>query len=607
MRQFQSVAELCLERNRLARLSKRPQLLHNGGMSSVSSQSSVVSSKSRVNVADRLTGVAQSYPEAIAVATPGSGDVAGKNSYKTCTFAELDRDATALASGLVAMGVQPGTRLALMVRPGCEFVKLVFALLRSGATTVLIDPGMGRKHLINCLAAVEPEGFVAISPAQAVRTILRRRFPKAKYNVTVGRRWFWGGLTYKQLLQLGQRSSVELPDTHAEDAAAIIYTSGSTGPPKGVLYTHQMFDTQASEIADHYCILPGGFDLACFPLFGLFNSAMGVTTVFPNMDFSRPASADPNQLLAAASDWQVTQAFASPAVWNKLSLHCQQTGEMIPTLRKVFSCGAPVPAKVLQRTLACVAAGAEMHTPYGATESLPIASIEAAEVLSDTADKTDAGAGVCVGRKFDTVSWRVIRITDDPIATLDETEELPTGEIGELIACGPQVSPQYLAAPTTQPHPSASDHNALAKIDDGNQIWHRLGDVGYFDEHGRFWYCGRKAHRVETKEGTLFTIPVESIFNTHPKIRRSALVGVGGPGEKQPILWYEPIDGLQRGDDSLVLEKLSEIGARHALTKNINRFISIEKLPVDVRHNSKINRELLAEWAAQQLREDLKS
>ena len=554
-----------------------------------------------INVADRLTTMAAQQPDAVAVAAPGRSDVAGQNSYATCTFSELDRDATALACGFAAMGVQPGTRLALLVRPGCEFVKLVFALLRSGATTVLIDPGMGRKHLVNCLAAVEPEGFVAISPAQAVRTVLRRRFPQAKLNVTVGRRWFWGGKTYKQLLQLGkqlgQKATATLPTTRADDPAAIIYTSGSTGPPKGVLYTHEMFDTQVAEIAEHYDIQPGGFDLACFPLFGLFNSAMGVTTVFPDMDFSRPASADPTKLLAAANDWQVTQAFASPAVWSKLSQYCEKHGEQIPTLRKVFSCGAPVPAKVLRRTLACVSANAEMHTPYGATESLPIATIEAAEVLDETSQQTDAGAGVCVGRKFDTVDWRVIRITDAPIASIDECEELPTGEIGELIVRGPQVSPKYLVTRDSQ----LATRNSLAKIPDSNTLWHRMGDVGYFDEQQRFWYCGRKAHRVETVEGTLYTIPIEAVANTVAGVGRSALVGVGVAGNQVPVLIVEPETLPNMPHYSEWDEALGKLMSERPEFQNIRTLLSHPGLPVDVRHNAKINREQLAAWAAGQL------
>ena len=175
----------------------------------------LASPPTRTNVADRLTAVAARMPDAVAIATPGQGDVAGKHAYATCTFGELEADALALARGLVDLGVRPGQRLVLLVKPGIEFVKLVFALLRTGAVTVLVDPGMGRKHLVNCLAAAEPDGFIAISPAQAVRTVLRRRFPDAKLNVTVGRRWFWGGVTYRQLLARGRHSHADLPETNA--------------------------------------------------------------------------------------------------------------------------------------------------------------------------------------------------------------------------------------------------------------------------------------------------------------------------------------------------------------------------------------------------------
>jgi len=584
----------------------------------------LASSPTRTNVADRLTAIAARMPDAVAVATLGHGDVAGKRTYTTCTFGELEADSLALARGLLDLGVRPGQRLVLLVKPGIEFVKLVFALLRTVAVTVLVDPGMGRKHLVNCLAAAEPDGFVAISPAQAVRTVLRRRFPNARLNVTVGRRWFWGGATYRQLLERGHRSQTTLPQTHATDAAAIIFTSGSTGPPKGVLYTHQMFDTQSSEIERQYGIAPGGADLACFALFGLFNSAMGVTTVFPRMDFSRPASADPRELLAAANDWQASQAFASPAVWDRLSRHCEMTGERIPTLRSVFSCGAPVPAAVLKQTLAMVHPEARIHTPYGATESLPVATIEAAEVLSETAERTRTGAGVCVGRKFDTIDWRVIRISDEPISSIGDAEELPTGEIGELIVRGPQVSPEYVIAlqPLALPggrgasssdvasngakddpraEPGARKHNAANKIVDDEAVWHRIGDVGYFDDRGRFWYCGRKSHRVETTAGTLYTECCEAVFNELPGVKRTALVGVGPRGRQTPAIMFEPADDSV--DQVELAKQLREVALRFDQTRRIDQFLPHSPFPVDVRHNSKINREQLAAVAAQALAE----
>ena len=563
----------------------------------------VVSPKSatrdRLNVADRLAVFAAERPGAIAIACPRHAQGGSREAYSTITFAGLDADATQLARGLVAWGVKPGTRLALLVRPGIEFVTLVFALLRAGVVIVLVDPGMGRKNLIRCLSEAEPEGFVAVSAAQAVRSLLRQKFTRAKLNVTVGRRWFWGGLTLNKLRAMGATGSAsDLPKlapteqaayTEADDPAAIIFTSGSTGPPKGVLYTHRMFDTQTAEIQAAYGIQPGGVDLACFPLFALFNSAMGVTTVFPQMNFSRPASADPRKLLTAANDWQVTQAFASPAVWRVLGEHCAKSGERIASLRQVFSCGAPVGADVLRQTLAFVADGAKMHTPYGATECLPVATIEAAEVQSETAAKTNQGAGVCVGRPFETIEWRLIRITDKPISSISNAEELPAGEIGELIVRGPQASPEYVTRAET---------NAEAKIADGEDFWHRMGDVGYLDEQGRFWYCGRKSQRVETAKGTLFTECVEAIVNTHPAVWRSALVGVGPRHEQRPVLVVERQQGWIGGD---VTKELARTCQSHPITEPLHRVLVYPRLPVDVRHNAKINREKLAEWAAKQI------
>jgi acyl-CoA synthetase (AMP-forming)/AMP-acid ligase II len=371
-----------------------------------------------------------------------------------------------------------------------------------------------------------------------------------------------------------------------------------------------MFNTQVAEIQSMYGIGPGGVDMACFPLFALFNSAMGVATVFPDMNFSRPASADPRKLLAAANDWQVTQAFASPAVWRVISDYCEKSGERISSLRKAFSCGAPVPAAVVRKTLACVAPEANMHTPYGATECLPVATSDAAEILGETAAQTAGGAGVCVGRKFESIEWRVIRISDEPIATIADAEELPPGEIGELIVRGPQASPQYV---------TQTECNALAKIAEQragaspppceepavgdrppSAFWHRMGDVGYVDDSGRFWYCGRKSHRVETTNGPLYTECVEAIFNTHPGVRRTALVGIGPRGRQSPVIIIEHEGSAVSAN---FIPELKQRALEHPLTREIEHFLLHSRLPVDVRHNAKINREALAAWAARQLPE----
>jgi olefin beta-lactone synthetase len=547
-----------------------------------------------VNVARRLTQMAARMPDALAVVVPRGRDPSGKRQYDTCTFRQLEEETNRLAGGLRALGVQPQSRIALLVPPSMEFIALVFALFKAGAVIVLIDPGMGRRNLVRCLADAEPEGFVAVPIVHAVRTLLRRKFPRARFHVTLGRRMFWGGLTLDGLRARGSAEPI-CCDTAALDPAAVIFTTGSTGPPKGVEYCHGNFDRQVTELGDYYAIQPGEIDLPGFPLFGLFNAALGVTTVIPDMDPSRPARVDPRKLVEAIHDWRVTQAFGSPAIWNCLGQYCEANNVALPSLRRVISAGAPVPPHVLARMKACIAPDGEVHTPYGATEALPVASITASEVLAETRHRWATGGGTCVGSRFPAIEWKIIQIVDGPLATLDDAVELPAGQIGELIVAGPVVTSRYV---------TRSEANALAKIEDARRVWHRMGDVGYLDDRGRFWFCGRLAHRVQTPTGTMFTIPCEAVFNQHPAVYRSALVGIGSPGNARPAIVVEPWPGKMPNRGAARRALLAELADRaraNSLTAGITDFLLRRSMPVDIRHNAKIFREKLAAWAARKL------
>jgi acyl-CoA synthetase (AMP-forming)/AMP-acid ligase II len=552
----------------------------------------------QVNIAERLRESARLYPHQKAVVFPAGRDSSGRVTYTHLTFAQLDEESDRLAKGLINFGVQPGHRLVLMVRPSLEFIALTFALFKTGAVAVLIDPGMGRSNIFDCLETVEPDGFVAIPIVQAVRAVNRRKFASARLNVTVGgRRWFWGGTTYEELVATS-REGFESARTKATDPAAIIFTSGSTGPPKGVAYEHGMFDAQVELLRDFYEIKPGEVDLPGFPLFALFNSAMGVTTVIPDMDPTKPAQVDPLLILEAIRDQGVTQAFGSPAIWNRIGRHCEATGEKLGSLKRVLSAGAPVPIHVLDRMLKSFEHDdANIHTPYGATESLPVASISGREVLSETAEQSRQGAGTCVGRLFPRVRVRIIEITDGPIEHVNETRELPRGEIGEILVQAPSTTREYFRRP---------DATSLAKIaDDDGKFWHRMGDVGWFGDDDRLWFCGRKGHIVEAASGRMFTIPCEAIFNEHPQVFRSALVGVGEVSAKKPVIIVEPESGEfpeSATAEQKLRDELLALGQASPLTDSIETVLFHRSLPVDIRHNVKIFREKLAPWAEEQLR-----
>lgn len=549
------------------------------------------------NIADRLADSAREWPERPCVITPN---------LRQRTFAELDREVDQLVGGLQARGLMPGQRIVLMVRPGIEFMALTFALFRAGAIVVLIDPGMGRMNIFRCLEEVEPEGFVAIPVVQLIRWWKGRAkvFRNARLNVTVGWRFPGLGPTYGDVLRIGGSRAPERIAVAGSDPAAVIFTSGSTGPPKGVLYEHGMFGAQVDLIQRMYGIEPGEVDLPGFPLFGLFNAAMGVTTVVPDMNPTKPALVDPVKIIAAIERHGVTQAFGSPAFWNRVGRYCEQHDLKLPTLHRALSAGGPVPTHVLRR-MSCVLTreGADLLTPYGATESLPAASIGAHEVLTSTAEKTNAGAGTCVGRPFPEIEIRIIPMTDGPIASIADVTDLPRGEIGEIILRGRSVTREYYRRP---------EATALAKIADPRpfpgdvrpSVWHRIGDVGYLDDDGLLWFCGRKADIVHTAAGRMFSVCCEAIFECHPHVYRAALVGIGPANNERPVIIIEPEVGqfpATAEDEAAFRSELFELGRSSSLTAPIREVLFHRSLPVDTRHNVKIQREALKIWAAKHL------
>ena len=540
------------------------------------------------NIAASLSERAAATPDKAAVVSV-TGRSAGKPVYEQLTFAELDDRAGRYAAGLHRVGIRKGVRTVLMVTPGLDFFALVFALYRVGATLVLIDPGIDKKALASCLKEVEPEAFIGVPMAHVARLIFRSALKTVQINVTVGRRWFWGGHRLRDLLDAEPRPC---EPTASDDVAAVLFTSGSTGVPKGAVYTHGIFAGQVRMLQDLYGFDSDEVDLSTFPLFALFLAALGVTSVIPDMDARKPAAADPRKLIEAITDHGCTNMFGSPALLDTLSQHGATHGTTLPTLRRVLSAGAPVRHDILLRMKAMLNEGVQIFTPYGATEALPVANIGSDEVLSDTHALTAAGQGVCVGRPVAEMTVRVIQITDDPIELWSDTLLAPPGVVGEITVRGPVVTPAYYGR---------REQTALAKIDEGGAVVHRMGDVGRFDAEGRLWMCGRKSHRLETAAGPLFTIVVEMVFNQDPDVWRTALVGLGARGAQDPVLLVETRPGAQV-DTAVLLARLEALGAQHEATAAVTRIALYPgSFPVDIRHNAKINREILTGWANERL------
>ena len=540
-----------------------------------------------LNIAALLDRMAEEIPESPAIIVP--------RQKRRIQFMELKKESDRLASGMMEAGITKGDRVLLLVPFSIEFIALTFACFKTGAIPVLIDPGLGRKNMLQCIDQAQPRGMIAIPLAHAAAKIFSKPFRSVEITITVGHRWFWGGKTLNRIRKMGDSDRPPV-DIMENDSAAILFTSGSTGPSKGVLYTHGMFAQQIKILRTSFGIRKGEIDLPTFPLFGLFSTCLGMTCVLPDMDFTRPANVNPEKIIKPINEFSITNSFGSPALWNTVSRHCLDRKIHLPSLKRILMAGAPVQASLIQRFDEIIEDNAKIHTPYGATEALPVSSIERKTILSETGEKAERGLGICVGHPVTGLQLKIIKITDDPILFWREDLEQPPFEVGEIAVQGPWVTREYFN-PRDR---GRSQFNELAKISDGDGFWHRMGDLGWMDEQGRLWFCGRKNQRVITAKNTLYTIPCEAIFNAHPGVRRSALVGVGEKGMQEAVIVVEPEDPRQTKsaeDKDAFIRELVSLGKGYPHTEDIKFFLFHPDFPVDIRHNAKIFREQLARWA----------
>jgi acyl-CoA synthetase (AMP-forming)/AMP-acid ligase II len=460
----------------------------------------------------------------------------------------------------------------------------MFGLLKLGAVPVAIDPGMGWSAFLDCVRRSRPTALVGIRTASLLSRLPFTAFRSLRHRVTVG-----GGAWHEALATTSQPVR-PIAHAHTDTLAAILFTSGSTGAPKGVCYTHGMFDAQIELVRTTYAIRPGETDMAMLPLFALFNPALGTTTVTPLLDPSKPLAADPAPLVAALIAEKVTSSFGSPAIWGKVADHCETSGLKLPDLRRLLIAGAPVSGELLAK-LRVVAPNCVTHTPYGATECLPVTTITADELLGGARQLSLRGQGTCVGRPVSGVEIRVIRETDGPIVTLAEAQACAPGEIGEIIATGPSVTREYDGLP---------EATRLAKIADGDRVWHRMGDLGTLDAEGRLFFFGRRVEKVRTSEGELPTESLEPAFRQHPQVFRCALIGLGTAPHQTPALVVEPrADYFPESETARAsfIAELRDLARINPQANRVKKIVFQRALPVDVRHNAKIHRlQLAKEW-----------
>lgn len=558
------------------------------------------------NITRWLNDAATRHPDTPAVQDPARRESGRRLGFLGAglTFHQLDEVSDEIALGLRAIGIATRTRAVLMVGPGVELFALVFGVLKAGIVPVLIDPGIGLGNLKQCCREAEPEVFIGIPKAVAAGLVFGWGRETVRRRIVVGDGLLGRSLPAISLDAVGRLGrearehglpgAGDLEPLSPDEPAAILFTSGSTGSPKGAVYTHRILDAQVAMIREMFGIAPGEVDLCTFPLFALFAPALGMSAIVPQMDPTRPARARSERIDGAINAFGVTNLFGSPALLRQLVRGEENQPGRLASLRRVVSAGAPVPARTIERMAGRLEPPAQVHTVYGATEALPVASIGSDEILGETRHATDRGLGVCVGRPVEGIQVSIIRIDDGPIPEWSDDWLVPSGTVGEIVVCGPVVTREYFHRP---------EATRLAKILDRHRqvVMHRMGDLGYLDDRGRIWFCGRKAHRVILADETLFTVPCESIFNTNPDVYRSALVGVDSAGARIPVICIEPVRRLTRREQDRLRDELLERAARFPHTRRIRTVLFHPSFPVDIRHNSKIFREKLADWAGRRV------
>ncbi|MBT3222205.1 MAG: AMP-binding protein [Proteobacteria bacterium] len=537
------------------------------------------------NIASTMEAQAHLRPFQRAVVFPHGRDSLGRIAWTHLTCSDLNRLTDEFARGFDDLDMRD-ERVFLLLGPSLEWLPVVFALFKVGAVPILTDTNLSRSATLSCLERTTPRVLIAPPLVHAWRRLYSRSFKSVEIPVTIGdNTWFWGGSTLQQCRVVGDEPFPTMVTT-PEDEAAIVFTSGTTGPPKAVSCTHGFFDQSMRQLQQMYGIQPGEIELASMPLFALLAIAMGMTVVLPGSDLSQPNQTEVGKIVEVIQTQGCSSSFGGPTLWSRIGRWCHEREVHLNSLRRIVITGARVPIAMHKVFRGVLGPGRQIHTLYGNTECLAISSIGSEEALGETALVTNRSVETCLGHPLPLIKVGVIKIVEGEIECWSDELLLSTGEIGEIVLeDSPMIAP-YLG------------ETRSTSIPDGESAFHRTGDLGYLDGEHRLWFCGRKSNLVVTKNGErLFPVPCEAIFDAHPDVRRTALVGVDG----EPRLVVELQPPIRRDRDDIAAELLA-LGQANPLTIEVKQIHFHPKLPLDVHHRAKIHRLELAAWAKKQSR-----
>lgn len=542
------------------------------------------------NIAGALRRQAERRGGATAIHCPGSRHVGAKKS-SSYTYLEFNELTNAYARGLEDLGLRHGDRAILMAEPGLQFTVLFLALARVGAVPVLTSPGMPPNVLGKCINEIEPRAFIGSPGSNLQRKMKGWGKPGCEITVSTGRSIPAVATGMKALYKLGMNDTREVfYNSRPDDIAAISFTAGLSGDPKPVVYHHSHFSAQTEVMQQVFDIEKAETSLSTNPLFTVFDPAFGTVSVIIGVDNNQPGPADARRLIQAVDDYRVSNIFLSPAMLVTLSHYVKQEKIKLPLVRRLITFGASPRLETIARLENALHDEARIHAPYGNTECFPVSDVTNHDVDRTLEEMMEDGEGVCVGKPVKGTEVRIIAPSDNPYKNMNNAPLLPPGMVGEIVVRGPQCTTDYW---------QQDDQAAHSRIpDESGQPWLRMGDIGSIDDSGRLWYCGRMSQRIDTGQECLYPDQAEALFNQHPDVRHTALVGVGPPGKQLPVLCAELRHKLRPADNERVHFDLLQLAQVCGLTRSVRTVLFHPGFPTDPLNSAAIPRAALSEWAA---------
>lgn len=529
-------------------------------------------------------GISERAADPTTSGTPAVTELGPSGVTATLTFAELDARVMHVAAGLAAVGVRRGERIALLVPPGTDLTAALYGIWRAGIIAVVVDAGLGIRGMRVALRSAGPAYVIGSAKGLAAARLMGTGAQMlsvgpvpASARRALGVRW-----SLEEIEALGADAAP--PDAPgAGDPAVIAFTSGATGPAKGVLYLHGQLQAQREQLASLYSITASDRLVAAFGPFALFGAALGIPSAVPDMNLTAPRTLTARAMGDAAAAVDATMVFASPAALANVVATADAVDPAgraaLSRVRLLLSTGAPVPAETLHAMRRLLPA-AEAHAPYGMTEVLPVADIDLTGL-----DDAGLGNGVCVGRPVPGVEVELAPLDSDGVPGDPWTTDPEV--TGEVCVRAAHIKARYdrlwVTDRAATPAPG----------------WHRTGDVGHFDVDGRLWIEGRLVHVIVTAQGPVTPVGIERRVEAVPGVRRAAVVGVGPRGAAQVVVVVEHADVHRSGLAPASLRDAVRAAAAGGPGEGpaIAAVLVVRTLPVDIRHNSKIDRVAVGHWA----------